>query len=80
MPATSYSSFCHPRPTPSSNLPLEIESSVLSVLANTAGFRKGAIIIAVANLMVDVWLAIIVKVVRGSNQLESDGRGKVPKG
>ena len=79
-PAASNSSFCQPKPTPSSNLPLDIASKVATVLASNAGFLSGAIKIAVANLILDVFEAIIVNNDSGSCHGASDGRGNFPKG
>ena len=67
-------------PSPNSNLPCEIVSSVAAVFASNAGLLSGAIKIAVASFIFLVFEAIIVSMLKGSYQLESEGRGKLPNG
>ena len=59
---------------------LDIASKVAAVLARSAGFLNGAIKIAVANLILVVWEAIMVSNDKGSYHGASDGRGNFPNG
>jgi hypothetical protein len=77
-PFASYSSRCHPTPTPSSSRPLDTTSSVAAALASVAGRRSGAMRMAVASRTRRVVAAIAVSRVSGSGHCPSGPVGNAP--
>ena len=78
MPSASYSSRCHPVPTPRSSRPRESTSSVAACLASNTAGRNGAIRMPVASRTRDVADAIAASTMSGSNHGASGGTGNLP--
>ena len=78
IPSASYSSRCHPVPTPRSSRPRESTSSVAACFASSTAGRSGAIRMPVASRTRDVADAIAASTISGSNQGASAGPGTCP--